>query len=304
MKTLAPSVVTVRDPKGLKFVSVVESIYNKAKLSEEEAQRVNETPGLTTLVAGFIKKNRSITMFASEEIESIYGYLSGYTKPGMIITQTNRLRELFPGLGYTNQDLCQQIGSGEVKLPENAEGWFAIPNWNKNPKIFGETYSSALQKVLEAIKQAHNGKFCNDCEDCLDRKCLRQLARTDKFFRQHSKAQDNPDILIVPAQFGIRHRGRSVGRARAVMNSQEFGLGAFAVGCMLLTHLERLQQDEDLRIDCAGDEIDPGDGGGFLHAPYFAFEKDRVKLDESNISSGGQFATLLYYGTASGFLIQ
>ena len=35
-KTLAPS-VTTRDPKGLKFISIVEAAYNKAGLTMEEA---------------------------------------------------------------------------------------------------------------------------------------------------------------------------------------------------------------------------------------------------------------------------
>jgi len=48
------------------------------------------------------------------------------------------------------------------------------------------------------------------------------------------------DILVVPAQFGLRHRGRSVRRVREVMNANEFGLGVFAIGIMLLTHPERL----------------------------------------------------------------
>lgn len=58
-KTLAPSSVTARDSKGRKFISIVESAYNKAGLSEEEAQRVNNTPGLADLVGTFIAKNRT-----------------------------------------------------------------------------------------------------------------------------------------------------------------------------------------------------------------------------------------------------
>ncbi|MEK7174771.1 MAG: hypothetical protein AAB722_00315, partial [Patescibacteria group bacterium] len=58
-QTLAPSKVTARDPKGLKFISIVEDAYNKAGLTEEESQRVNEAPGLADLVGGFIAKHRS-----------------------------------------------------------------------------------------------------------------------------------------------------------------------------------------------------------------------------------------------------
>lgn len=58
-KTLAPSqAVTTRDSKGLKFVSVVEAAYNKAGLSEDEAQRVNDAPGLPDAVRCFIDAHR------------------------------------------------------------------------------------------------------------------------------------------------------------------------------------------------------------------------------------------------------
>ncbi len=59
-KTLAPSSIsiTTRDPKGRKFVSVVEASYNKAGLCDEEAQLVNESPGLAYLVNQFINQHR------------------------------------------------------------------------------------------------------------------------------------------------------------------------------------------------------------------------------------------------------
>ena len=59
-KALTPSAksVTVRDPKGLKFLEVAGAAYNKAGLSEEEAQRVNEAGGLADLVDTFINERR------------------------------------------------------------------------------------------------------------------------------------------------------------------------------------------------------------------------------------------------------
>jgi hypothetical protein len=54
---LAPS-VTTRDPKGLKFISIVEGAYNKAGLSDDEAQNVNEAPGLADLIDEHISRNR------------------------------------------------------------------------------------------------------------------------------------------------------------------------------------------------------------------------------------------------------
>jgi hypothetical protein len=79
------------------------------------------------------------------------------------------------------------------------------------------------------------------------------------------------DILIIAAQLGMRHRGRSVRRAREVFISNEFGLGSLAVGSIILTHPERLVRWEELDMDCAGDEFDPDADGEFSHAPRFRF---------------------------------
>lgn len=59
--TLAPSTsVTHRDPKGLKFMSIVGAAYDRAKLSEDEAQHVNNMPGLSKAIRKFIVKSRLI----------------------------------------------------------------------------------------------------------------------------------------------------------------------------------------------------------------------------------------------------
>lgn len=295
MTTLAP-LVTHRDPKGRKFVSIVETAYDKANLTDKEAQRVNDTHGLAELIASFIAKNRLTDKFKDEEVSSTYGYLSGY-KPKGLTEQCNRLRELFSGVGFCNLDLLAQIEKNEVALPKNAGGWFAIPNWMKNPNIFGSTYSAAIQKALDTIKQTRNGKLLNYREGQLDEKRLRQSAQAQKFWTELADAQGNPDILVVPAQLGIRHRGRSVRRAREVFASNEFGLGAFVIGIMILTHPERLMNYDDLWIDCAGDEFDdPGSAVRFDRAPYFGFSVGKVKFGTRFVAyaSGS-------YGSASGF---
>ena len=301
-KTLAPQTITTRDPKGLKFISVVEAAYNKEGLLDDEAQRVNDTSGLSDLVHNFIAENRLTNKFKDEEVKSTYGYLSGYTNPNGLTAQCNRLRELFSGIGFANLDLLGSIEKGEIALPANTEGWFAIPNWIKNQNIFGATYNEALQEVLETIKTTRNGKFYNWREGQLGPERLRQSKHTEKFFRKLAEAQGNPDILIVAAQFGIRHRGRSVRRAREVIvsTSNEFGLGAFAVGIMILTHPERLMNYDDLWIDCAGDEFDDPDSDvRFDHAPYFYFYDGKVKFDAFTVD-----VAYALYGSASGFVPQ
>jgi hypothetical protein len=301
-KSLAPSVVTVRDPKGMKFMDIVAAAYNKAQLQdgpvgtpEGEAQRVNEAEGLSDLIAKHIAKHRILNVFAGEEVASNYGYLSGY-KSKNLHDQTNLLRKLFPGIRVASPSLLMQVENGEVELPAGAEGWFAIPNWMKCPDIFGKTYTEAVQKVLDTIKKERGGQFCNRREGLIDDKHLRQSARSVEAWKKIADAQGNPDILIVAGQFGLRHKGRSVRRAREVFAENEFGLGAFAVGCMLSTHPKRLENYDDLWIDCLGDEFSPDGDGEFSRALCFGWNGDRVGFDAGCVSIADDS-----FGTASGF---
>ncbi|MDR3547860.1 MAG: hypothetical protein P4M11_06280 [Candidatus Pacebacteria bacterium] len=244
-------------------------------------------------------KDLSVTdKYKDEERSSTYGYLSGY-EPKSLTEQCNRLRELFPGVGYPNQDLLAQIEKGEVPLPKGSEGWFAIPNRIKHPQIFGLIYGGAVQKVFNVLKQTRNGKFHNFREGQLGPEYLRLTARTEKFLADLSEVQGNPDILIVPAQFGLRHRGRSVRRAREVYVVNEFGFDPFTVGIMLLTHPERLQNTDDLWIDCGGAEFSPGADGDFSRAPFFYFHGGRVKFDVGWVLGANEL-----YGSVSGFAPQ
>ena len=281
-------------------MKAVKAYANTNYLSKEGAERVKGN-------ADFVGRIHAATIlalvelsntdkFKGEEVSSTYGYLSGY-KPKGLTEQCNRLRELFSGIGFANLDLLAQIEKGDVPLPSGAEGWFAIPNWMKSPNIFGSIYSGALLKALDTIKQTRNGKFYNYRDGQLDEKRLRQSAQSQKFWTELADAQGNPDILIVPAQFGIRHRGRSVRRAREVFAGNEFGLGAFAVGIMILTHPERLMHYDDLWIDCAGDEFDdPGSDVRFDHAPCFYFCVGKVGFDTHFVGLASD-----RFGSASGF---
>jgi len=272
----------------------IEKVLAELGLDNPGAQRVIEhgdefAEAIRSAAIASLKDLSVSDKFKDEEVESSYGYLSGY-KPKGLTEQTNRLRELFPGIGYANEKLA------EGTLPPNAEGWFAIPRWEK----IAPTYNEAVQKVLDLIKQTRNGKFYNYREGQLGPERLRQTARVQKFWETLGNEQKDNDILVVPAQFGLRHRGRSVRRAREVMQENEFGLGAFAIGIMILTHPERLMNYDDLYIDCAGDEFDdPGAAVRFDRAPLFHFYDGKVKFDTYWFGyADGR------YGSASAFVPQ
>jgi hypothetical protein len=224
--------------------------------------------------------------FVDEEVESSYGYLSGY-KPDGITKQTDVLRQLFPGISLrVDEKLVEQ------PLPIGAEGWFAIPRWEK----LASTYGEAVEKVLGMIKKNRSDKFSNYCEGQLGPQHLRRHERTLKRFEIIAEQQKDCDILVVAAQFGLKHRGRSVRRAREVFAANEFGLGVFEIGCMLITHPERLQHYDDLWIDCSGDEYRFEASGYLDGAPYFSFSDGFVEFHASGVDRA--FAR---YGSASAF---
>ncbi|NQU82423.1 MAG: hypothetical protein HQ539_00540 [Parcubacteria group bacterium] len=265
---MTKTLITSENPKGRHFIGLCRSTYDKAELDEDQAQCLNEKggefqAGLKELINKFSVNNQ----FADEKVDSTYGYPIGY-KPKDITVQINRLHELFPDIGSADEKLAEQ------PLPSGAEAWFAIPRWEVVADIYGE----AVEKVFAVISQTRDGKFYNYRKGKIGPEYLRQHDRTVAMFKGLGEQQDNPDILLVPAQFGLRHRGKSVRRARELFIANEFGLGAFEVGCMLLTHPERLVSYDDLFIDCAGDEYAPCADGQFDDVPYFAFYDGRVEF--------------------------
>jgi len=274
----------------LRFVEdAAERALNEVGIDKDGLQKLIENGDkLQADIVASIKKH-SMNEFADEEEESDYGYLSGY-KPKNLAEQISILHQFFPDIGSADEKLA------DGHLPPNAEGWFAILRW----QCVAKTYNEAVHKVLDAIKQQRKGKFYNYREGKLGEKYLRQHERTVEKLEAIGIAQNGHDILVVAAQFGLRHRGRSVRRAREVMpKGAEFGLGAFEIGCMILTHPERLADYGDLWIDCAGDDYAPGGDGDFSRAPYFGFYGGGVGFDAGWV--GGAHG---HYGSASAFLPQ
>jgi len=269
----------------------IEKVLAELGLDNPGAQRVIEhgddfAEAIRTAAITSLKDLSVSDKFKDEEVQSSYAYPKGYKVKG-ITEQTNILRQLFPGIGFADEKIAEQ------PLPPNAEGWFAIPKW----QTLAPTYGEAVEKVLAMI--ASKRKFYNYRDGQLGAEYLRQHAKTVKMFQQLGDEQKDFDILVVPAQFGLRHKGRSVRRAREVFAANEFGLGAFAIGIMLLTHPEREVQWEQLHVDCAGDEFDPDADGDFSSAPLFDFRGGEVGFSAGWFDGAGE-----RYGSASAFLPQ
>ncbi len=226
--------------------------------------------------------------FANEEMASNYGYPQGYAvKP--VCEQLVELVKHFSGLDTSSVLACSK--ELPALLPQGAEGWFAVPRWEK---VAG-TYNQAVENVLDLIgktRSIHNYRTGK-----LGPKYLRLSERTAVALQMLGKKQKG-DFLLIPAQFGLTHRGRSVRRVREIIgNSNEFGVGSFIVGCMILSHPERLIQWEHLHIECPGDEHSSDSDGWFDGVPVFRFYDGAIRFDMSFVDRAHEG-----YGSASAFL--
>ena len=204
-----------------------------------------------------------------------------------IEAQVTELKKHFPQLGWCMEKLARN------PLPDGAEAWFAIPRW----QALAPTYNEAVKILLDLL--ASKRRFDNRIVDKMGAAYLRQTERARLAETILAQQQPGSDILVVAAQNGLLHRGCSARRARVVMSTNEFALGAFAMGCILLTHPERLSQGDTLMIDCAGDEYSIA-GDGFF---------DRVPLYDYDI--GGIEFSIFYedrarnlWGTPTAFMVQ
>ena len=163
------------------------------------------------------------------------------------------------GLYYTSfgvgadEKLINKIRDREITLPVGAEGWFAVPS----PLRFPSNYSHFLERDLaEALKASGFNKLYIYCEYQLKRDLKFHKDSMEKVSQIDAK-QGHPDILIIPAQFGSFHPHQTAQLAREKFMDNEFGLGAFAVGAMLLTHYERIgsRYKNPLNLICPGDVL-------------------------------------------------
>lgn len=294
--------ITSDDPKGLDATAKWRAVYNKQQLTDGadgSAQRLNESREFWKELAELIRKHSATNQYANEVVSSNYTYPKEYKGPKPIAEQVQTIATMF-GLDPT---AALEFAKNLPTLPEGAEGWFAIPKVSAVGKKQFPAIIDKAEQYCEVVKLVHtklaeSRSFTNYCNGEIVPTKLRQHARTADFI-EYMEAEQQGDILIIAVQYGMRHRGKSVRRARETFASNEFGLGAFAIGCMTLVHPERYVRWEELDTDCAGDEFDPDADGAFSGAPVFYFYGDELRFSAYDVSSatGG-------YGSVSGFVPQ
>ncbi len=242
--------------------------------------------------------------FANEEKVSKWGYYSGYEKPKSVEDQIDIIRSHWSNLDPDPALRYMREVYPNLKIPRWVEDPFALVrpknlycHDGSDSRTF-EKETNQLAHVLAALRLSRgtgvrlgNSKFVPQ-----------QIHRTKSLhwtWLTRLTEQQSGDILIIPAQFGLRHRGRSIRRAREMFGRNEFGLDSYMVGTMLLTHPERLQHRSDLNIDCAGDAYDPLDLlGREMCAPNFNIQN----MDCLYFSARWIDEASPYNGSASGYL--
>lgn len=291
--------ITSDDPKGRQATDLFRGVYNKAGLTDEQAQRLNENRGgeFTLELLQLVQKHSTTNQYVNEVVSSNYTYPKEYKEPKPIIRQIADIVHLFGLDGMQAMEFAKTLSA----LPEGAEGWFAIPKVSavatkQFPAITdkAEQYCEAVKLVHKKLAEVRNFKNYRDGQ--INPSQLRQHSRIVDFLEQ-LEAEQAGDILIIAAQYGMRHRGKSVRRARETFAGNEFGLGSFAVGCMALVHPERYVQSSELDTDCAGDEFSPVAGGVFSESPCFGWGDDGLGFAACDVS-----VTSGFFGSVSAFL--
>jgi len=122
------------------------------------------------IAAVIVAKTRELSLsnqFASEEVNSNYGYPSEYQRKD-VHAQANLLRQLIRGVGFADEKLAKQ------PLPNGAEGYFAIPRW----QTIAPTYREAVEKVFALLAKQRKGKFQNYREGQLGEQYLRESEKS------------------------------------------------------------------------------------------------------------------------------
>jgi len=222
---------------------------------------------------------------------------TGFSMPKPVEEQIGILRNL------SLVGTCEGINGKSI--PRGADGFFVIPRW----ELVASKYHTAVRHVLALIKKTRDGKFYNYREDEIGPLTIRCSKKTDNAFRALAEQQAGCDLLVVACQFGSHYRDYAVDRVLSNLRPNEFGLDAFSVGIMLLTHPERLMSPINLWIDCPGGEFvvdeevseeKPTNDRDFNHAPLYRYcEEDKIiAFGAGHIEHRSEKS-----GSATGFLV-
>ena len=294
------SITSITDGQKKQYLRFVEDAAERAfkemALDKDGIQKLIENGDkFQSRIIEVIRELSVFNQYANEEVRSSYTYSKEYKGPKPIADQIKAIAKIVD----LDPSQALEFAKNLPALPKGVEGWFAIPSVDALAKKHFPEVTDPAQKyccAVQRVAKIHDLWMLNR-ERQITPAQLRVHARTAHALDLIAETQKG-DILIVAAQLGMRHRGKSVRRAREVFVANEFGLGSLAVGSIILTHPERLVRWEELDMDCSGDEFSPEADGDFSKSPFFRFYGGKVKFGMAFV--GGPLGG---FGSVSGFLV-
>lgn len=259
------------------LAEVGEEAVRKLELSKEQAQRLIGAPrrDLEAALAASLKGFTVTDEFASEEVPSDYEYLSGYVGARPHAKQFEVIKSLFPQAESYDAVLASK------GAPAGSEGSFLVLPWQK----VAATYGEAVKVVMALLRRPGGLELLSHLESVLPERLREERRKTDAM-TSIATAQAGHDVLVVPAQLGILHRGRSTRRACAVMEDNEFPLGVYETAFILHLHLNRLEHRFDLAMQCGGDVYRTGDSRKFDRTPELYVAHNVFKIGDRVLKVG------------------
>lgn len=183
--------------------------------------------------------------FVVEQVASKCRYPTKHSGPRSVMSQIALLAAKF----NFEPSKANNFATRLPKLPEEAEGWFAIPSEAGMAKLASRAksqnkkpYQSAVQVVADYMNT--QGVVGNPLRGELRYSMpIPVCAPKTQRAMQRLSAEQPGDILIIPAQLGQRHLGRSARRAEECFAPNEFALDIISLLAILNTHPFRVMTD-------------------------------------------------------------
>jgi len=250
-----PQPVTSRDPDGVHIMGTTRAVYDGLNLTPARARQLLENrPELKRDLEELLSRYTTYDRFA--------GYGSGYRRVKTFEEQLRILHPYFP----------EHVDLNDMIVPQEriagAEGCFLMLERH----ILASSYSGAVEELFKALRRQRNDQFVNGVHQ-LDEMHLRQATSKERIFAYIVRAQSHNAFLLLQAQFGLRYRDYAGTEVFGKMVQNEFPLGVYEVGNMLLTHPECLQTEDDPWIDCPGDVLYLDGYSALVMVPYFCVDK-------------------------------
>ncbi len=284
----------------------IEKLLIRLGIDASGAERLTESIHVLHEIRPFLAKKvkelSDLPLYAEQVVNSQFHYLSGYRKARPINEQIEILERYDWGreVVFPLNPLQQQLLTNPA--PEGSEGYFAVVTdstmFECSQSDHQVDQSEPVIRVLVALHKHYKHIATKQDDSELKSSSYRRSHASAMKLKQLWELQGKPSgIMLIPAQLGASHAGKSVLRARVVMRGSEFPLDAYEVLQMVLTHENRIRNYQDLWINLPGGEFRPKATLEFDHSMYIGYSSGAIFFGNYTSDDPASFC-----GSASGYL--